>query len=163
MRCHDHNDLNNYQPVSSLCFIANILERLVLFHVSSYINSHNFTILFNQHIVLVTALKQLFWLTFKWSVTFINKCNMFILALLDFSSAFVSSDHSFLQQRLHIVFGLTDFVLQCISCCLNDRTHYASLSNHCSALTPVHSGVTRGSILYPIIITMYIRPLYAIT
>ena len=40
-RCHDHNDLNNYWPVSNLCFIAKILEKLVLSQVSSYLNSHN--------------------------------------------------------------------------------------------------------------------------
>ena len=32
-RCLDHNDLNNYQPVSNLC-IAKILEKLVLSQVS---------------------------------------------------------------------------------------------------------------------------------
>ena len=28
--CLDHNDLNNYRPVSNLCFIAKILEKLTL-------------------------------------------------------------------------------------------------------------------------------------
>ena len=28
-RCLDHNNLNNYRPVSNLCFIAKILEKLV--------------------------------------------------------------------------------------------------------------------------------------
>ena len=40
-RCHDQNDLNNYRPVSNLCFIDKILEKLVLSQVSSYLNSHN--------------------------------------------------------------------------------------------------------------------------
>ena len=40
-RCLDHNDLINYRPVSNLCFIAKILEKLVLSKVSSYLNSHN--------------------------------------------------------------------------------------------------------------------------
>ena len=34
-RCLDHNYLNNCQPVSNLCFIAKILEKLVLSQVSS--------------------------------------------------------------------------------------------------------------------------------
>ena len=37
----DHNDLNNYRPVSYLCIIANILEILILSKVYSYLNSHN--------------------------------------------------------------------------------------------------------------------------
>ena len=40
-RCLDHNDLNNYRPVSNLCFIAKILETLVLSQVSAYLSSHN--------------------------------------------------------------------------------------------------------------------------
>ena len=40
-RCLDQNELNNYRPVSNLCFIAKILEKLVLSQVSSYLNSHN--------------------------------------------------------------------------------------------------------------------------
>ena len=30
---------------------------------------------------------------------------------------------------------------------LTDRTHYISLSNHCSAFAPLHSGVPQGSVL----------------
>ena len=43
-----------------------------------------------------------------------------------------------------------------------DIGHYVSLTNHCSAFTPVHSGVPRGSVLGPILFTMYIKPLSAI-
>ena len=45
---------------------------------------------------------------------------------------------------------------------LIDRTHYVSLSNHCSAFAPVHSGVYQGSVLSSILFTMYIKPLSAI-
>ena len=80
----------------------------------------------------------------------------------DFSSAFHTIDHPILVHRLHTDFGFTDSVLQWFSSYLNDRTHYISLSNHCSFFSPVHPGVPQGSVHGPILFAMYNKPLSAI-
>ena len=92
----------------------------------------------------------------------LSKGNMTVLILLDFSSSLNTIDHSILVHGLHTDFGFTDTVLQWFSSYLTDRTHYVSLSNHCSALAPVHSGVPQGSVLGIILFTMYIKPMSAI-
>ena len=79
-----------------------------------------------------------------------------MLALLYFSSAFDTIDHHILVHRLHTDVGFTDTVLQWFSSYLTDRTHYVSLSNHCSAFAPAYS--VHG----PILFNMYIKPLSAI-
>ena len=161
MRSLDHNDLNKARPVSNLCFIAKILEKLVLSQVSSYLNSHN---LYNTcqsayrpghstETALLKVVNDLF-LSF-------DKGNISVLALLDFSSAFDTIDHPILVHRRHTDFGSTDTVLQLFSSYLTDRTNYVSLSNHSSAFAPVHSGVPQGSVLGRILFTMYIKPLSA--
>ena len=81
---------------------------------------------------------------------------------MDFSSALDTIDHPILVHRLHADFGLTDAVLQLFTSYLTDRTHYVSLSNHCSAFAPVHSGDPQGSVLGPMLLTMHIKPLSAI-
>ena len=90
------------------------------------------------------------------------KGNISVLALLDLSSVFDAIDHPILVHRLHTDFGFTYTVLQWFSSYLTDRTHYVSLSNHCSAFAPVHSGVPQGSVLGPILFSMYTKPLSAI-
>ena len=161
-RCLDHNDLSNYRPVTNLCFIAKILEKLVLCQVSSYLNSHNLCNTFQSayrpghstEIALLKVVNDMF--------LSLNKGNISVLALLDFSSAFDTIDHPILVHRLHTDFGFTDIILQWFSSYLTDRTHYISLLNHCSAFAPVHSSVPQGSVLSPMHLTMYIKPLSAI-
>ena len=158
-RCLDHNDLNNYRPVSNLCFIAKILEKLVLSQVSSYLNSHN---LYNTcqsaylqgHSTETAHLKVANDLFLSP-----NKGNISVLALLDFSSEFGTIDHPILVHRLHTNFGFSDAVLQWFSSYLTNRTHYVSLSNNCSAIAPVHACVPLGSVLGPMLFTIYVIPL----
>ena len=57
----------------------------------------------------------------------LNKGNISVLALLDFSSAFDTIDHTIIVHRLHTDFGFTDTVLQWFSSYLTDRTHYVSI------------------------------------
>ena len=161
-RCLDHNDLNNYLPVSNLCFIAKILEKLVLSQVSPYINSHNLCNTCQSacrpgHCTETALLKV-------GSDLFLSliKGNVSVLALLDFSSAFDTIDHTIIVHRLHTDFGFTNSVLQWFSSYLTDRTHYVSLSNHCFSFAPVRSGVPQGSVLGPILFTMHTKSLSAI-
>ena len=84
-----------------------------------------------------------------------DKCNISVLALLDFSSAFDTIDHTIHVHRLHTDFGFTDNVLQWFSSYLTDRTHYVSLCNHCSDFAPVHSGAPQSSVRGPMLFTIY--------
>ena len=160
-RCLDHNHLNNYRPVSNICFIAKIQEKPVLSQVSSYLNSHN---PYNtcqsayrpDHSTETAPLKVVNDLFLS-----LNKGIISVLALFDFSSAFDTIDHPILANRLHTDFKFTDAVLQWFSSYLTDRTHYVSLSNHCSDFAPVHTGVSQGSVLGPMLFTMYVKPLSA--
>ena len=74
----------------------------------------------------------------------LNKGDISVLVMLCFSSALDTIDHSIHLHCLYTDFGFTDTVLQWFTSYLTDRTHNLSLSNHCSAFPPVHSGVPQG-------------------
>ena len=154
--------MNNYPPVFNPCFVAKILEKLVLSQVSSYLNSHN---LYNPcqsayrpcpstETALLKIVDDLF--------LSLSKGNISVLALPDFSSAIDIIDHPIIAHRLHADHGFTDTVLQWSSSYLTDRPHYVSLSNHCSDFAPVHSDVPQGSVLGPILFTMDTKTLCVI-
>ena len=98
--------------VSDLCRIARILEKLVLSQVSSYLNSHNLCNTcqsayrpgHSTETALLKVVNDLF--------LSLNKGNISVLALLDFSSAFDTIDHPILVHCHHTYFGFTDTVLQ---------------------------------------------------
>ena len=123
-RCLDHNDFNNYWPVSNQCFIAKILEKVVLSQDSSYLNSRN---LHNTcqsayrpgHSTKTALLKVVNDLFLS-----LSRCNISVLAMHHLSSAFDTIDHPILVHRLNTDFGFTDTVLQWSSSYLTDRTHY---------------------------------------
>ena len=148
-RCLDQNDLNNYRTVSNLCFIAKMLEKIVLSQGSNYLNSRNLCNTcqsayrqgHSTEAALLKVVNDLF--------LSLSKGNISVQALFDFSSAFDTIDHPILAHRLHTDFGFTDTALQWFSSYLTDRTHYVSLSNHCSAFAPVHSGVPQCSRFCP--------------
>ena len=104
-RCLDHNDLN-YRPVSNLCFIAKIVEKLVLSQVSSYLDSYNLSNTcqsayrpgHSTETALLIVVNDLF-------LSIING-KISLLALLEFSSAFDIIDHTILVHRLHTDFDL---------------------------------------------------------
>ena len=157
--CLDHNDLINYRLVSNLCFIAEILEKLVLSKVSSYVNSHYLYYACQSACHPGRITKAAFLNVFHNLFLSLSKGNISVLALLDFSASFDTIDHATLVHRLRSDFGFTDPNLQGFSYFLTYRTHCLSLSNHCSAFAPLNSGVPQGSVLGPMLFTMKINAL----
>ena len=82
--------------------------------------------------------------------------------LLDFSSAFDTINHDILLKRLEHKLGIYDQALKWFQSYLLGRSHRVIIGNERSSTHSLTQGVPQGSVLGPILFTLYISPLESI-
>uniref|UniRef100_A0A4W6FHD0 Reverse transcriptase domain-containing protein n=1 Tax=Lates calcarifer TaxID=8187 RepID=A0A4W6FHD0_LATCA len=82
-----------------------------------------------------------------------------MLILLDLSAAFDTVDHRILMDRLENRFGISGVALSWLKSYLSDRTQCVSCNNTISAFSDVKYGVPQGSVLGPLLFSLYISPI----
>ena len=152
----DPNDLKNFRPVSNLPFISKILEKVVLTRQLQKHLSENDLLEIKQsayrknHITETTLLSVVDGLLRNADDRLVS-----VLALLDLSAAFDTLDHPILLQRLETTFGISDTVLHWFASYLEGREQSVMVDNVLSSPSPLQFRVPQGSVLGPILFTLY--------
>ncbi len=81
------------------------------------------------------------------------------LVLLDLSAAFDTIDHDILIDRLQNYTGIQGQALRWFRSYLSDHHHFVYLNGEASRLSPVKYGVPQGSVLGPLLFSLYMLPL----
>ena len=82
-----------------------------------------------------------------------------VLDLLDLAAAFDTVDHETLLNRLRDGVGLSGTALGWFSSYLSNRMCRVSIKNYSSSISNIRYGVPQGSILGPILFSIYMLPL----
>ena len=149
----------NFRPISNLNTMSKILERLFLVrllpHVLASPNYNNFQSAYRRNHSTETALISI--LDDVYSD--IGNHQQTVLVGLDLSAAFDTIDQSTLIRRLDMSFGIRATALGWIRSYLTDRSQYVSVGRARSHTIQCKHGVPQGSVLGPILFTLYVSPI----
>ena len=150
---------NNYRPISKLPFMSKMLEKVVceqlLLIVEKNATFDKFQSGFRPKHSTETALLRVSNDILMRADS--GECS--VLLLLDLTAAFDTIDHSILITRLEQWVGLQGTALQWFVSYLSNRTVAVSINDYVSAPTQLTCGVPQGSILGPILFSLYMLPL----
>ena len=150
----DQTSLSNYRPVSNLPYVSKILERAAHSQLMRFIEenslSNTFQSAYRKYHSTETALIRV---QQDILMALMDK-KACLLVLLDLSSAFDTIDHAQLLDTLHQI-GLRDKVLAWFKSYLTNRYQLVQINGHCSSKKKLTSGVPQGSVLGPVLYTLY--------
>ena len=151
----DADHLNNNRPVSSLSFISKVIEKVVAARLSKHMEQYNLYEVkqsaYRKGHSTETALLRIQNDLLKAADNHHASC----LVLLDLSAAFDTVDHTILLTRLSQDVGLSGVPLKWCTSYLSGRTQTIKAASSLSSAAHLACGVPQGSVLGPILFTVY--------
>jgi len=152
----DKSDPNNYRPISILPFIGKIIEYFVSVQITDYMEDNH---LFTRHQFGFRKNHSTNYLMFDlFDELYKNKSKHHKpgIIFLDIKKAFDTVDHGILLEKL-AYYGLGGTVLTWFKNFLSDRYMCTRLNGCISSFLNIQCGVPQGSILGPILFSIYIN------
>ena len=154
----DSMSFNNYRPVSVLCVLSKIFEKIMYNRVAAFLeifkilhdNQYGFRKKSSTHVALLTFIDKV--------IEAIEKGEYAIGVFLDFSKAFDTVDHQILLNKLDH-YGIRVCALSWFKSYLSRRLQYVTYNGSQSSQQMIKCGVPQGSILGPLLFLIYINDL----
>ena len=153
----DPDQLNNYRPISNLTIISKILEKCVLKQLMNHLDCNELVCKTQSAYRLAHSTETALIKIYEDTLHYISPTTYVLLILLDFSAAFDTIDHSILIKRLNNNYGIKNTVLKWFTNYLNDRTYKVKVNTTLSNSANLSFGVPQGSILGPVLFSLYIK------
>ncbi|KAJ1524049.1 hypothetical protein ONE63_010589 [Megalurothrips usitatus] len=150
------SQLKEFRPISLLCILGKLLEKIVHAQTVSYLNSNG----------LLNPLQSGFKAGHSTASALLKvtgdireamgERKLALLVLYDFSNAFPSVHHKLLLSKLKCL-GFSDAVLNWFESYLSGRKQFVEVNNIISSLLDIELGVPQGSVLGPLLYCLYVN------
>jgi hypothetical protein len=151
-------DVTNYRPISKLCIVAKVLEKIVHAQVSSVLKNsidstqHGFV----QHRSTVSNLALLN----DFISESMDSGHQVDVIYTDYSKAFDRIDHDILISKLYLI-GIRGDLLRWFKSYIKNRCQSVVISNYMSSWVSIPSGVPQGSLLGPLLFNIFVNDIRA--
>lgn len=158
----DGDVLANYRPVSNIPFCSKLLEKVAVGRLMEHLTRHG---LLEEHQSAYRGMHstETALLRVQHDIASALDNNQAVaLVMLDFSAAFDTIDQGRLLQLLEAEYGVIGTALSWFRTYLESRTQQVQIDSVTSNCVPLRFGVPQGSVLGPLIFTLYTAPMQRI-
>ena len=145
----------NYRPVSNLAFISKVLEKVIAGQLLNHLNQNSYLDKYQSAYRPGFSTETALLKVINDSLISLNSGNLVLLILLDLSAAFDTINHKLLLDKLQSASGIKDSALQWFSSYLSNRTQTVLVGSSFSSETDLVCGVPQGSVLGPLLFSIY--------
>ena len=149
--------LNNYRPLSGLPVVEKLIEKLALKQLLEHLNHNNLYCKYQSAYRTGHSCETALMKIYDDVMKYISPTSYVVIVFLDFSAAFDTIDHGILIKRLSCDYGIKDKALNWFDSYLKHRNYKVKINNTLSEPTELNFGVPQGSILGPILFSLYIK------
>ncbi len=148
----------NYRPVSNLSFVSKLTEKAVAKQVLHFMCENGLGDIYQSSYKRNHSTETALTRVQNDILRSGDDGSIILLILLDLSAAFDTVDHQILLQQLQDL-GITGTVLKWFRSYLSDRSQQVIVKKAKSEPSKLQYGVPQGSVLGPILFTLYTIPL----
>ena len=153
------DDLASYRPISNLSFLSKVFERVLYFRLLVHLQSFSSLSAYQSAYRKLHSVETALLCVHNDLLTAMEKKQVSALILLDLSAAFDTVDHQILLSRLSLNFGVTGSAHALLASYLSNRTQAVVANMTVSEFCSVFCGVPQGSVIGPLLFTLYTTPL----